>query len=51
MLAQTGVAAIPGTGRRTWLEQNVAAAAIELDVATVAEMSASIALGMASIQK
>ncbi|TRO64655.1 aldo/keto reductase [Streptomyces sp. IB201691-2A2] len=62
VLAQDGVTALPGTKRRTWLEQNVAAAAIELDPATVAGLSAAIPvgavagdryapMGMASIQE
>lgn len=48
VLAQDGVTAIPGTKRRTWLEQNVAAAAIELDPATVAGLSAAIPAGAAA---
>jgi len=48
VLAQTGVTAIPGTKRRTWLEQNVAAAAIDLEPATVAELSSAIAIGTAA---
>jgi aryl-alcohol dehydrogenase-like predicted oxidoreductase len=34
--------AIPGTKRRVWLEQNVAAGQIELDPGTVAELSAAV---------
>jgi aryl-alcohol dehydrogenase-like predicted oxidoreductase len=36
---------IPGTKRRGWLEQNVAAAAIELDPGTVAELSDAVPIG------
>ncbi|WP_328498589.1 aldo/keto reductase [Streptomyces sp. NBC_00414] len=48
VLAQDGVTALPGTKRRTWLEENVAAAAIELDPATVAGLSAAIPVGAAA---
>ncbi|MDQ0773286.1 aryl-alcohol dehydrogenase-like predicted oxidoreductase [Streptomyces aurantiacus] len=48
VLAQDGVTAIPGTKRRAWLEQNVAAAAIELDPATLAGLSAAIPAGAAA---
>lgn len=48
VLAQDGVTAVPGTKRRTWLEQNVAAAAIELDPATLAGLSAAIPVGAAA---
>ena len=62
VLAPDGVTAIPGTKRRTWLEQNIAAAAIELDPATIAALSAAVPvgavagercapMGMASIQE
>jgi aryl-alcohol dehydrogenase-like predicted oxidoreductase len=48
VLAQDGVTAIPGTKRRTWLEQNVAAAAIRLDAATIAGLNAAIPVGAAA---
>ena len=48
VLAQDGVTALPGTKRRTWLEQNVAAAAVGLDPATVAGLSAAIPVGAAA---
>ncbi|MFJ4834385.1 aldo/keto reductase [Streptomyces sp. NPDC088747] len=48
VLAQEGVTALPGTKRRTWLEQNVAAAAIELAPATIAGLSAAIPVGAAA---
>ncbi|MFD5625810.1 aldo/keto reductase [Streptomyces sp. NPDC127072] len=48
VLAQDGVTALPGTKRRAWLEQNVAAAAIELDPATIAGLSAAIPVGAAA---
>ncbi|MFD8421792.1 aldo/keto reductase [Streptomyces sp. NPDC059466] len=48
VLAQDGVTAVPGTKRRTWLEQNVAAAAIELAAETVAGLSAAIPVGAAA---
>ncbi|MBO3680147.1 aldo/keto reductase [Streptomyces sp. NEAU-YJ-81] len=48
VLAQDGVTAVPGTKRRTWLEQNVAAAAIELDPAPLAGLSAAIPVGAAA---
>jgi aryl-alcohol dehydrogenase-like predicted oxidoreductase len=35
VLAQDGVTALPGTKRRTWLEQNIAASALELTPATL----------------
>jgi hypothetical protein len=64
-LAQDGVTAVPGTKRRVWLEQNGAAAAIELGTTvptTFAGLSAAIPvgavagdryapMGMASIQE
>ncbi|MGW2286889.1 aldo/keto reductase [Streptomyces phaeochromogenes] len=47
VLAQDGVTAVPGTKRRAWLEQNVAAG-IELDPATVAGLGAAIPVGAAA---
>ncbi|MFE2970676.1 aldo/keto reductase [Streptomyces sp. NPDC059340] len=47
VLAQDGVTALPGTKRRTWLEQNVAAAS-ELGSATIAGLSAAIPVGAAA---
>lgn len=41
------VVPIPGTKRRRWLEQNVAAAALELDKATVAALEAAFPPGVA----
>ncbi|MEV6537599.1 aldo/keto reductase [Streptomyces sp. NPDC051665] len=62
VLAQDGVTALPGTKRRTWLDQNIAATAIHLAPATVAALSAAIPagavagdrytpIGMASVQE
>lgn len=48
VLAQDGVTALPGTKQRTLLEQNVAAAAIELAPATVAALGAAIPVGAAA---
>jgi len=48
VLAQDGVTAVPGTKRRTWLEQNVAAAGIELDPAAIAGLGAAIPVGAAA---
>ncbi|UOQ68111.1 aldo/keto reductase [Hymenobacter volaticus] len=44
VLAQ-GVVAIPGTKRRTYLEQNVAAASIELSTSELAELEAIMPVG------
>ncbi|MCZ4514371.1 aldo/keto reductase [Streptomyces sp. ActVer] len=48
VLARDGVTAVPGTKRRTWLEQDVAAAGIALDDATIAGLSAAIPVGAAA---
>ncbi|MEV7625859.1 aldo/keto reductase [Actinoplanes sp. NPDC089786] len=48
VLAQPGVSAIPGTKRRAYLEQNVAAAAIDLTPETLAELSAAVPVGAAA---
>jgi aryl-alcohol dehydrogenase-like predicted oxidoreductase len=48
VLAQDGVTALPGTKRRTWLEQNVAAAGLALDPGTLAGLSAAIPVGAAA---
>jgi aryl-alcohol dehydrogenase-like predicted oxidoreductase len=48
VLAQEGVTALPGTKRRTWLEQNVAAAGLALDPGTLAGLSAAIPVGAAA---
>jgi aryl-alcohol dehydrogenase-like predicted oxidoreductase len=47
VLAQDGVTAVPGTKRRAWFEQNVAAA-IELGPVTIAAPSAAIPVGAAA---
>ncbi|RYZ29645.1 MAG: aldo/keto reductase, partial [Sphingobacteriales bacterium] len=36
---------IPGTKRRTWLEQNIAATAVELSAADIARLEAIVPLG------
>ncbi|MDH6222046.1 hypothetical protein M2283_009393 [Streptomyces pseudovenezuelae] len=46
VLAQDGVTAVPGTKRRTWLERNVAAEAIDLDPATARAVGADPARAM-----
>ncbi|MGW6008260.1 aldo/keto reductase [Streptomyces sp. NPDC055210] len=48
VLAQEGVTAVPGTKRRTWLEENIAAAAVRLGPATLAALSAAIPVGAAA---
>lgn len=48
VLARDGVTAVPGTKRRTWLDQNVAAAVIELAPATMTGRSAAIPVGAAA---
>jgi aryl-alcohol dehydrogenase-like predicted oxidoreductase len=45
--ARRHVVPIPGTKRRRWLEQNVAAAGLELDEATVAALEAAFFPGVA----
>lgn len=48
VLAQDGVVAIPGTKRRTYLEENVAAADLELSSADLAALSEAAPVGVAA---
>ncbi|MFI5429025.1 aldo/keto reductase [Aeromicrobium sp. UC242_57] len=48
VLAQERVVAIPGTKRRTYLEENVAAADIELSAADLAALDAAAPVGIAA---
>lgn len=46
VLHQDGVVAIPGTKRRTYLEENVAAADVELTVEDLADLDAAVPVGV-----